>query len=120
MCESMHVRIKEMMRQLIDALQASLPFKVSELAKHLWMAGTDGGPIVQLELLDDNKCGIIFSIMARDGSGPQRASFLTKPLLEDTIATAHEQFGVGSGEASVRSAAMLTWRKPPRSKLPVY
>ena len=39
--------------------------------------------------------------MARDGSGPLRASFLTMLLLEDTIATAHEPFGVCSGEASV-------------------
>ena len=65
------------------------------------MAGPDDGPIVQLELLDDNKRGIIFSIMARDGSGPMRAFFLTMPLLEDTIATAQEPFGVCSGEASV-------------------
>ena len=97
----MHARIKEMMKQLVDAPQASLPFKVSELAKRRWMAGSDDGPIVQLELLDDNKRGIIFSIMARDGSGPLRASFLTMLLLEDAIATAHEPFGVCSGEASV-------------------
>ena len=97
----MHARIKEMMKQLVDAPQASLPFKVSELAKRRWMAGSDDGPIVQLELLDDNKRGIIFSIMARDGSGPLRASFFTMLLLEDTIATAHEPFGVCSGEASV-------------------
>ena len=97
----MHARIKEMMKQLVDAPQASLPFKVSELAKRRWMAGSDDGPIVQLELLDHNKRGIIFSIMARDGSGPLRASFLTMLLLEDTIATAHEPFGVCSGEASV-------------------
>ena len=89
------------MKQLVDAPQASLPFKVSELAKRRWMAGSDDGPIVQLGLLDDNKRGIIFSIMARDGSGPLRASFLTMLLLEDTIATAHEPFGVCSGEALV-------------------
>ena len=39
--------------------------------------------------------------MARDGSGPFCVSFLTMLLLEDTIATAHEPFGVCSGEASV-------------------
>ena len=39
--------------------------------------------------------------MARDGSGPLRVSFLSMLLLEDTIATAHEPFGVCSGEASV-------------------
>ncbi len=89
------------MKRLVDALQASLPFKVSELAKRRWMAGSDDGPIVQLELLDDNKRGIFFSIMARDGSGPPRPSFLTMLLLEDTIATAYEPFGVCSCEASV-------------------
>ena len=97
----MHARNKEMMKQLVDAPQASLQFKGSEFAKRRWVAGSDDGPIVQLELLDDNKRGIIFSIMARDGSGPLRASFLTMLLLEDTIATAHEPFGVCSGEASV-------------------
>ena len=65
------------------------------------MAGSDNGPIVQLELLAGNKRGIIFSIMARDGSGPLRASFLTMPLLEDAIATMHKPFGVCSGEALV-------------------
>ena len=88
-----------MMKRFVDAPQASLPFKVSELAKRRWMAGSDNGPIVQLELLDYNKRGIIFSIMARDGSGPLRTSFLTMLLLEDTIATAHEPFGVCFGEA---------------------
>ena len=90
----MHARIKEMMKQLVDAPQASLPFKVSELAKRRWMAGSDDGPIIQLELLDDNKRGIIFSIMARDGSGPLRASFLTMLLLEDTILLLLIQLGV--------------------------
>lgn len=61
------------------------------------MAGSDDGPIVQLELLDDNKCGIIFSIMARDGSGPLRVSSIAMLIFEDTIATAHESFGVFSG-----------------------
>ena len=46
------------------------------------------------KLLDDNKRGIILLIMARDGSGPLRASFVTMPLLEDAIVTAHELFGV--------------------------
>ena len=86
------------MKRLVDAPQASLPFKVSELAKRRWMAWSDDGPIVQLELLDDNKRGIIFSIMARDGSVPLRAFFLTMLLLEDT--TAHKPFW-RTGEALV-------------------
>ena len=43
----------------------------------------------------------MFPIMARDGSGTLCASFRTMLLLEDTIATAHEPFGVCSGEALV-------------------
>ena len=51
----MQARIKEMMKQFVDAPQALLPFKVSELVKRRWRAGSDDGPIVQLELLDDNR-----------------------------------------------------------------
>ena len=56
----MHARIKEMMKQLVDAPLASLLFKVSELAKRRWMAWSDDGPIVQLELVDNNKRWLIF------------------------------------------------------------
>ena len=48
-----------------------------------------------------NKRGIFFSIMARDGSGPLRPSFLTMLLLEDAIATMHELFGFCACEALV-------------------
>ena len=90
-----------MMKRLVDALQASLPIKVSELAKRRWMAGSDDGPIVQLELLDYNKLGIIFRSWRAMAAAPCGASFLTMLLLEDTIATAHELFGVCACEASV-------------------
>ena len=49
-------RIKEMMKQLVDAPLASLLYKVSELAKRRWMACIDG-PIVQLELVDITNAG---------------------------------------------------------------
>ena len=78
-----------------------MPLKISEVAKRRWIAGSEDGPMVQLELMDDDKRGIIFAITARDGSGPLRVSFLTMLLLEDTIATAQEPFGVCSGDASV-------------------
>ena len=97
----MHTHVMEMMKDLIEVPLASMPFKVAELAKRRWMAGSEDGPLVQLELLDDGKRGIIFAIMARDGSGPLRASFLTMLLLEDPIATAQEPFGVCSGDATV-------------------
>jgi len=97
----MHTHVKELMKQLVEAPSSSLPFKVLELAKRRWMAGEEEGPLVQLELFDDGLRGVIFAIMARDGSGPLRASFMTMLLLEDTIATAQEPFGVCSGDATV-------------------
>jgi hypothetical protein len=97
----MHTHVKEMMKQLIETPIPSMPLKISEVAQRRWIAGSDDGPMVQLELMDDGKRGIIFAITARDGSGPLRASFLTMLLLEDTIATAQKPFGVCSGDASV-------------------
>ena len=66
------------------------------------MAGSDDEPIVQLELLDDNKFGIIFCILACDGSGPLRPSLLNMLILEDTIATSHELCGFCHSKVSVK------------------
>ena len=97
----MLARVTEIMRELIETPIDTMPLPVAELARRRWMAGTEAGPIVQLELMDDGKWGIIFAIMARDGSGPLRASFMTMLLLEDTIATSQTPFGVCSGDATV-------------------
>jgi hypothetical protein len=97
----MLARVTEIMRELIESQIDTMPLPVAELARRRWMAGNESGPIVQLELMDDGKRGIIFAIMARDGSGPLRASFMTMLLLEDTIATSQTPFVVCSGEATV-------------------
>ena len=41
------------------------------------------------------------STVARDGTGPLKAYFLTMLLLEDTIAHAQRPFGICSGAATV-------------------
>ncbi len=69
----MLARVTEIMRELIESPIDTMPLPVAELARRRWMAGNESGPIVQLELMDDGKRGIIFAIMARDGSGPLRA-----------------------------------------------
>ena len=55
--------------------------------------------------------------MARDGSGPLRVSFLTMLLLEDTIATAHEPFGVCSGKASVTIYRYVDLEEVPKEQM---
>ena len=55
--------------------------------------------------------------MARDGSGPLRVSFLTMLLLEDTIATAPEPFGVCSGEASVTIYRYVDLEEVPKEQM---
>ena len=44
---------------------------------------------------------LLSSTVARDSSGPLKASFLTMLLLEDTIAHAQHPFGICSGTATV-------------------
>ncbi len=55
--------------------------------------------------------------MARDGSGPLCVSFLTMLLQEDTIATAHEPFGVCSGEASVTIYRYVDLEEVPKEQM---
>lgn len=78
-----------------------MPHPLIALSQRRWSTGADTGPIVQLELFDDGKRGLLFSMVARDGSGPLRTSFLTMLLLEDSFATAQVPYGVCSGEATV-------------------
>ena len=44
---------------------------------------------------------LLSSTVARDSSGPLKASFLTMLLLEDTIAHAQHTFGICSGTATL-------------------
>ena len=89
------------MNELVQNPPASGPCVVTALSQRRWMIEGETGPIVQLELLDDDLTAFVYATTARDGSGPIRASFLTMLLLEDTIATAMCPYGVCSGDATV-------------------
>jgi hypothetical protein len=93
--------IKARMNELVQNPPDSGPCMVTALSQRRWMIEGETGPVVQLELLDDDLTAFIYATAARDGSGPLRASFLTMLLLEDTIATAMCPYGVCSGEATV-------------------
>ena len=65
----MLARVTEIMRELIESPIDTMPLPVAEPARRRWMAGNESGPIVQLELMDDGKRGIIFAIMALTVAG---------------------------------------------------
>lgn len=97
----MHAPIKAMMNELVQNPPATGPCDVTALSQRRWMIESETGPIVQLELLDDDITAMVYATTARDGSGPLRASFLTMLLLEDAVANSMEPHGVCSGEATV-------------------
>jgi hypothetical protein len=107
----MHVPIKVQMNELIQNPPASAPCEVTALSKRRWMIESEAGPIVQLELFDDDVTGFVYATTARDGSGPLRASFITMLLLEDSIATAMRPYGVCSGDATVTVYRKLDLRE---------
>lgn len=107
----MHVPIKAQMNELVQNPPASGPCEVMALSKRRWMIESEAGPIVQLELLDDDVTALVYATTARDGSGPLRASFITMLLLEDTIATAMQPHGVCSGDATVTVYRKLDLRE---------
>ena len=107
----MHVPIKAQMNELVQNPLASGPCEVMALSKRRWMIESEAGPIVQLELLDDEVTAFVYATTARDGSGPLRASFITMLLLEDTIATAMQPHGVCSGDATVTVYRKLDLRE---------
>ena len=84
----MYAPIKAQMNELVQNPPDMGPCMVTALSQRRWMIEGETGPVVQLELLDDDLTGFVYATVARDGSGPLRASFLTMLLLEDTIATA--------------------------------
>ena len=93
--------IKLFMKGMVETPFDFMPHGVTALSQRRWCTGGDNGPIVQLELFDDGKRVLLFSMVARDGSGPLRTSFLTMLALEDVFATAQTPYGVCSGEATV-------------------
>ena len=57
--------------------------------------------LVQLEMTTDNRYIIINATLARDGSGPLLASFLSTLLIEQSHANSPDGLGVCSGSVSV-------------------
>ena len=97
----MQVPIKAQMNELVQKPPASAPCEVTALSKRRWMIESEAGPIVQLELLDDDFTSLVYATTARDGRGTLRASFITMLLLEDAIAAAMQPHGVCSGDTTV-------------------
>lgn len=106
----MHAPIKAQMNELVQNRPASGPCEVTALSQRRWMIESEAGPVVQLELFDDDVSALVYATTARDGSGPLRASFITMLLLEDTIATAMHPHGVCSGDATVTAYRKLDLR----------
>lgn len=104
----MNTAITSIMSKLVEEPPQAMPYPVTALSKRRWMAETDAGPIVQLELLDDGERAFVYATTARDGSGPLRASFITMLLLEDAIANVMTPYGVCSGEATVTVYRMIS------------
>ena len=94
-------QVRQMMAGLVDAPYPLLGAPVLSIAASWWMVPGGRHFIIQLELLHNAVQAIMFSTIARDGSGPLKASFLTMLLLEDTAAYRQKHYSVFSGEASV-------------------
>ena len=92
---------RQIMAELAQTPHRLLGECVIEIGSSRWMLPGGRNFIIQLELMHDTDRAILFSTIARDGSGPLKASFLTMLLLEDTVANTQKQYGVCSGFASV-------------------
>ena len=112
----MHAPIKAMMNELVQNPPATGPCEVTALSQRRWMIESDTGPIVQLELLDDDVTALVYATTARDGSGPLRASFLTMLMLEDAVANSMHPHGVCSEKRRLRSTARWRFTTPLRRR----
>ena len=83
---------KTHIRNLISDLGQTQPrvldYPVQELAASRWMSDSYDHFIVQIKLLHHSSKAVLYSCLARDGSGPLKTPFLTMLMLEDTIAYA--------------------------------
>ena len=75
--------------------------RVVVLAASRWMMPVNDNAIIQIELLHHANQALLSGTVARDGSGPLKAPFLTMLFLDDTIAHAQRPFGICSGAATV-------------------
>ncbi|MFZ8992438.1 MAG: hypothetical protein ACO20L_07130, partial [Candidatus Puniceispirillaceae bacterium] len=93
--------IRQIMSGLMKTKHHLLDTYIVELAASRWMMPVNERSIIQIELLHHRDQALLSSTVARDGSGPLKASFLTMLLLEDTIAHAQRPFGICSGAATI-------------------
>jgi hypothetical protein len=101
MDQTTKTHIRNLMSDLTQTQPMVLDYPVQELAASRWMSGSYEKFIVQLELLHHRNEAVIYSCLARDGSGPLKTPFLTMLMLEDTIAYAQTPYGICSGAATV-------------------
>ena len=94
-------QIRYIMSGLGDTKHHLLHDRVVALAASRWMMPLNDNAIIQIELMHHDNQALLSSTLARDGSGPLKASFLTMLLLGDTIAHAQSPFGICSGVATV-------------------
>ena len=94
-------QIRHIMSDFGETKHHLLHDRVVALAASRWMMPVNDNAIIQIELLHHANQALLSSTVARDGSGPLKASFLTMLLLQDTIAHAQRPFGICSGAATV-------------------
>ena len=104
-------QIRHIMSDFGETKHHLLHDRVVALAASRWMMPVNDNAIIQIELLHNANQALLSSTVARDGSGPLKASFLTMLLLEDTIAHAQHPFGIYSGAATVTLHRLLTLRR---------
>ena len=101
MDQTTKTHIRNLMSDLAQTQPKVLDYPVQELAASRWMSGSYDKFIVQFELLHHRNEAVIYSCLARDGSGPLKTPFLTILMLEDTIAYAQTPYSICSGAATV-------------------
>ena len=94
----MHPSMKTQIRHIMSGFGKTKHYllhdRVVALAVSRWMMPVNDNAIIQIKLLHHANQALLSITVARDGSGPLKASFLTMLLLEDTIANAQHPFGI--------------------------
>ena len=88
MDQTTKTHIRNLMSGLGQTQPRVLDYPVQELAASRWMSDSYDHFIVQIELLHHRSKAVLYSCLARDGSGPLETPFLAMLMLEDTIAYA--------------------------------
>ena len=117
----MHPSTKTQIRHIMSGFGETkhhlLHDRVFALAASRWMMPVNDNAIIQIELLHHANQALLSSTVARDGSDPLMASFLTMLLLEDTIAHAQHPFGICSGAATVTLHRFIDLETPTADQL---